>query len=1848
MVGRSLRSSRSRRAIVIVGGLVGISFLVLSIALGNPASGFFELDGNITSQGLDDWATLNAGGGSAVRFSGISEDVVNGTQKASAGVGTDVCSGILPSGSTLTTCDDVATGGSTKDDINFSSWKWIWQQANDKNDIEHTFAALYNDTSGDPCTAPNTPAGCNPNFGHNFAVFGLDKLSNSGSASVGFWFTNDQITLSDPGINNSPNGSFVGSHQNGDVLVQSDFTSGGSVSRVEVFVWCSNNPAGVDVCDNYPGPASHPNLISQGQQAFDCTTATATAGFCGIATQAATTNTQTVWPFLYKFSGGVAAADTYPAATFFEGGVDLTRLFGDTIPCFSTGIGETRQSQSETSVLVDFHLFSFDVCSANISIAPNGVNEVGGTHKITATVTKKVVNTSSPAPNGTVVNFTKTGAGSFVDDPAPGIQDSVDSSDPGTDPFDDCVTSGGTGQCSVWISSNAAGTTTVNASTSVDFGSGVMKSASTTGTNGNSGPVTKRWVDGNISITPSATNEVGQNHTFDITVNASPSGATPDFLSITPSITPSGFTTVSESCSDPNDWGGSGNTRTCSITITSSSAGTFTADATAQIKFTDSDSGANPADVTISRTTDETHGSSGSATKTFVDAAISIAPDATNEVGDPHTFTVTVTQDAGDGNGLVAAGNGHVDFTLTDSNGAANVLDAASSTCDNAGENLDANGECTIVFTSNSAGQVTGHATVTLTVGGVSLTRETDGLSNNSDDAVKTFVDAAISIGPNATNAVGDPHTFTVTVTQDAGDGNGLVAAGNGHVDFTLTDSNGALSVLDAASSTCDEAGPNLDASGQCTIVFTSNSAGTVTGHASVTLTVGGVSLTRETDGLSNNSGDAVKNFVDAAISIAPDATNEVGDPHTFTVTVTANGQPAGNGHVDFTLTDSNGAANVLDAASSTCDNAGENLDANGECTIVFTSNSAGQVTGHATVTLTVGGVSLTRETDGLSNNSDDAVKTFVDAAISIGPNATNAVGDPHTFTVTVTQDAGDGNGLVAAGNGHVDFTLTDSNGALSVLDAASSTCDEAGPNLDASGQCTIVFTSNSAGTVTGHASVTLTVGGVSLTRETDGLSNNSGDAVKNFVDAAISIAPDATNEVGDPHTFTVTVTANGQPAGNGHVDFTLTDSNGAANVLDAASSTCDNAGENLDANGECTIVFTSNSAGQVTGHATVTLTVGGVSLTRETDGLSNNSDDAVKTFVDAAISIGPNATNAVGDPHTFTVTVTQDAGDGNGLVAAGNGHVDFTLTDSNGALSVLDAASSTCDEAGPNLDASGQCTIVFTSNSAGTVTGHASVTLTVGGVSLTRETDGLSNNSGDAVKNFVDAAISIAPDATNFIYDPHTFTVTVTANGQPAGNGHVDFTLTDSNGAANVLDAASSTCDNAGENLDANGECTIVFTSNSAGQVTGHATVTLTVGGVSLSRETDGVSPNSDDAVKTFKSAQVTLNKTFDVGPFTSPGEACFTLTRNTYTGGASTDPPLSTDDATQCDTGASLSFTWHNLVPGTYTISETTTPAGYTTMADINFSVANDDFTATNLVQSFDRSDPLLPGSFKIKKTVSGGAVPAGVTFQFRVQPCGSDATCATPGTQITGSPFSIDSSTPNGTITITGLDEGYYLVTEINIPAGYTPDVNPQIVAVHASDVGTGDPVTVTFNNRPTELTALAPTKTTCTEFATGQALPQEDETYGLKKGVINNVSPGVFFFYASYSVTGSPVSLTVDAAERFNAVDGALTDDWVVQNGQAFLYQFANGTCTKLTVGVTTTINGGQVVITLDPAGSTPVPDGTYILGIKYTNSASLIGSEPCHGTGSSCHYYFIPSRDGTELTSRAQALLFRKR
>jgi hypothetical protein len=154
--------------------------------------------------------------------------------------------------------------------------------------------------------------------------------------------------------------------------------------------------------------------------------------------------------------------------------------------------------------------------------------------------------------------------------------------------------------------------------------------------------------------------------------------------------------------------------------------------------------------VSITRTTgtaaNTAAGGSGNASKAYVDARISLDPlTATNPLNTNHTVTVHV--EVNPGTGWVDAAAGDVSWTLTDA-GSTAVFDAALSTCDNdqpdPGDNLNNDGECTIVFSSATPGTTTVNASVDVVVGGVAITRTTGTAANTAaggtGNATKTWV----------------------------------------------------------------------------------------------------------------------------------------------------------------------------------------------------------------------------------------------------------------------------------------------------------------------------------------------------------------------------------------------------------------------------------------------------------------------------------------------------------------------------------------------------------------------------------------------------------------------------------------------------------------------------------------------------------------------------------------------------------------------------------------------------------------------------------------------------------------------------------------------------------------------------------------------------------------------------------------------------------------------------------------------------------------------------------------------------------------------------------------------------
>jgi hypothetical protein len=471
----------------------------------------------------------------------------------------------------------------------------------------------------------------------------------------------------------------------------------------------------------------------------------------------------------------------------------------------------------------------------------------------------------------------------------------------------------------------------------------------------------------------------------------------------------------------------------------------------------------------------------------------------------------------------------------------------------------------------------------------------------------------------------------------------------------------------------------------------------------------------------------------------------------------------------------------------------------------------------------------------------------------------------------------------------------------------------------------------------------------------------------------------------------------------------------------------------------------------------------------------------------DATIDITPDGVNEVGDPHKFTAEV-QTIG-GNIATSGANTPlcVTFTIQSGPGEFTTPDDGND-CNGNGNNLDDctiaggsnEGDCSAWIVSNVSGTTVVRACAPIPIdtngdGATDVTKNrcTGGASNPDGEKV--WVNAKIRLTPPTdTNFIYDTHDITCWIKINkGDGAGFVNApDGTLCD----ADIDSGPGSFVNNDDDCLvdGGDGNCVITITSSTTGTTTVSACTEesappggLNVEGVLLSRCTDGseVEPgryNGNPVTKNWRSGSVTLNKTFEIGPFTPLGQVCFTLSR---TPGA--PPPISSDPLIQCGTGASLSFTWDDLVAGLHCIDETTVPPPYLAMVQICFTV-----DAQNLNFSFSRNNPLPPGDLRILKTGVGGSTWTGPDVVFFVCPHSppGDPTELSPAVcDGVPEPPEFDVTFPSGQatpLTVANLDEGYYTICEV-VPPDFAVNDQCQVAGVRAGVTG-DDVVPKTFVN------------------------------------------------------------------------------------------------------------------------------------------------------------------------------------
>jgi hypothetical protein len=365
-------SSRRRRFLAVP--LTLAALLALFWIAGAQAvhdTGVFQLDGNAQTSvqsnppAAEDWDLICKDNPSTCTFAtGVTPPDGTTTSTVSAHEADGVGASIF-------------TGGGSKDPQDIPNWKHKDGSVPDKDNLLHSFAARYTIAPSAECPVASGLTEC------ELLYFGSDRFDNSGDATQGFWFFQNQVTL-------DADGTFSGVHADGDLLVVSDFSNGGDVATINIFKWEAGGLVFVD-----------------GGDAAKCDASLASPdAFCGIVNPVNPAPgsgglTTSPWTFLDK-SGN----SNFLNGEFFEAGLNLSHpdinLAGE---CFSSFLSETRSSTSTTAVLKDFVLGQFDVCEPELTTQASTNGSVTPGTEVHDTATVKVTGAANPDDATGTVDF---------------------------------------------------------------------------------------------------------------------------------------------------------------------------------------------------------------------------------------------------------------------------------------------------------------------------------------------------------------------------------------------------------------------------------------------------------------------------------------------------------------------------------------------------------------------------------------------------------------------------------------------------------------------------------------------------------------------------------------------------------------------------------------------------------------------------------------------------------------------------------------------------------------------------------------------------------------------------------------------------------------------------------------------------------------------------------------------------------------------------------------------------------------------------------------------------------------------------------------------------------------------------------------------------------------------------------------------------------------------------------------------------------------------------------------------------------------------------------------------------
>ena len=255
----------------------------------------------------------------------------------------------------------------SKDTLDIAGWQCGFSNnVGDKVDIINAYSAVYTVPSG-------------TDAGDTILYFGVEKASPNGSSNIAVWF------LQDGGVDcesNAGNVDFSGHHQDGDLLVVSEFTNGGAVANVKAYQWVGG-----------AGGALDPNPVATG----------GTCGGGGGDSACAIANAGTVnppWPHPDKNTREAALG----VNQFFEGGVNLNDA-GLLDACFARFLANTRSAPSLTATIFDFAAGELETCAPStvLTLSTSAATILTGTNtSVTITETNDGINPLlAPTPANT-------------------------------------------------------------------------------------------------------------------------------------------------------------------------------------------------------------------------------------------------------------------------------------------------------------------------------------------------------------------------------------------------------------------------------------------------------------------------------------------------------------------------------------------------------------------------------------------------------------------------------------------------------------------------------------------------------------------------------------------------------------------------------------------------------------------------------------------------------------------------------------------------------------------------------------------------------------------------------------------------------------------------------------------------------------------------------------------------------------------------------------------------------------------------------------------------------------------------------------------------------------------------------------------------------------------------------------------------------------------------------------------------------------------------------------------------------------------------------------------------------